>query len=143
MSRTTLCLLTAGALAALSLTLMVVRHQVLGQEIRHPAGPGIFKVTMLLRGKSQGNAKVQMLCPLEFKQQHIFREEFASKELVDKPETVRGVVRRRCCACASCFERRKSWRDIPTSFGASLLREGRAIRNHAANSSQRAGVPVP
>src|SRR5262249_12081907 len=70
MSRTTLCALTAAAVAVLSLTLMVVRHQVLGQDIRQPAGPGTFKVTLLLRGKSLGNARVQMLCPLEFKQQH-------------------------------------------------------------------------
>ena len=94
MSRTTLCLLTAGALAALSIALMVTRHQVLGREIYHPSGPGTFKVTMLVRGKSQGNAKVQMLCPLEFKQQHIFREDFSSQEMTDKPAEGRGHERR-------------------------------------------------
>jgi hypothetical protein len=85
MSRTTLSLLTAGILATLSLGIMAVRHQVMGQEIHQPAGPGTYKVTLLVRGKSLGNAKVQMLCPLDFKQQHAFREEFVSAELMQKP----------------------------------------------------------
>ena len=85
MSRTTLSLLTAGILATVSLTVMAVRHQVMGQEVQVPAGPGTYKVTMLVRGKSLGNAKVQMLCPLDFKQQHVFREEFVSQELTEKP----------------------------------------------------------
>jgi hypothetical protein len=85
MSRTTLCLLTAGALAALSLGIMGLRQQVLGQDVHLPTGPGTYKVTVLVRGKSLGNAKVQMLCPLDFKQQHVFREEFISQELMEKP----------------------------------------------------------
>jgi hypothetical protein len=85
MSRTTLSLLTAGILATVSLTVMAVRHQVMGQEVQAPAGPGTYKVTMLMRGKSLGNAKVQMLCPLDFKQQHVFREEFVSQEMTEKP----------------------------------------------------------
>src|SRR5271168_814813 len=85
MSRTTLSFATAGVLAVLSLGVMAIRHQVLGQEIRAPMGPGTYKVTMLVRGKSQGNAKVRMLCPLDFRQQHVFREEFSSGEMVCKP----------------------------------------------------------
>jgi hypothetical protein len=77
--------------------MMVARHQAIGQEIRLPTGPGVFKVTMLVRGKSQGNAKVQMLCPLDFKQQHVFREEFTSKEMLERalegrPHDRRGVL---------------------------------------------------
>jgi len=94
MSRTTLCFLTAGVLAVLALGFMAARRQVLGEEILAPAGPGTFKVTMLVRGKSQGNAKVQTLCPLDFKQQHVFREEFTSQELVQKPVEGRGHDRR-------------------------------------------------
>jgi hypothetical protein len=85
MSRTTLSLLTAGILAALAFGIMAVRHQVLGREIQLPVGPGTYKVTLLIRGKSLGSAKLQMLCPLDFKQQHIFREELHSAEMIDKP----------------------------------------------------------
>jgi hypothetical protein len=85
MSRTTLCLLTAGILAVLSLGVMAVRHQALGEELHVPAGPGTYKVTLLIRGKSLGHAKVQMLCPLDFKQQHVCREEFHSAQLVQHP----------------------------------------------------------
>ena len=94
MARTTLCLVTAGVLAFVSLGIMAARRQVLGEEILVPAGPGTFKVTMVVRGKSQGNAKVQTLCPLDFKQQHVFREEFASQELVQRPMESRGQDRR-------------------------------------------------
>jgi hypothetical protein len=85
MSRTTLSLATASVLAVLSLGVMAIRHQVLGMEIRTPIGPGTYKVTMLIRGKSQGGAKVRMLCPLDFREQHVFREEFTSNEMVCKP----------------------------------------------------------
>jgi hypothetical protein len=81
MSRTTLCTITAALLAAAALGVMLLRHQVLGEEIHLPAGPGTYKVTLLVRGKSQGNAKVQMLCPLDFHKQHVFREDFASDDL--------------------------------------------------------------
>jgi transglutaminase-like putative cysteine protease len=93
MSRTTLCFVTAAALAVFSIAAMTVRHQVLGREIRAPMGPGVYKVTMLVRAKSQGNAKIRMLCPLDFKQQHVFREEFESKEMAVKP--VEGGARER------------------------------------------------
>jgi hypothetical protein len=85
MSRTTLCFVTASVLAVLSLGVMLTRRQVLGAEIQAPGGPGTYKVTVLVQGKSLGNAKIQMLCPLDFKQQHIFREEYASQELCQKP----------------------------------------------------------
>jgi hypothetical protein len=85
MSRTTVCLLTAGVLALLSVGLMAFRHQVLGRETALPAGPATYKVTVLVKGKSQSGAKLQMLCPLDFKQQHIFREEFTSPEMIEKP----------------------------------------------------------
>jgi 7 transmembrane helices usually fused to an inactive transglutaminase/Transglutaminase-like superfamily len=94
MSRTTLCLITAGLLATASLGFMAVRRYVLGDEIVVPAGPGTFKVTVLVRGKSQGSAKVQMFCPLDFKQQHVFREEFASQEMTEKAIENRNKDRR-------------------------------------------------
>jgi len=77
-------LATAGLFAVLSIGTMATRRYALGQEIVLPAGPGTFKVTMLVRGKSLGNAKVQTLSPLDFKQQHVFREEFTSDEMTQK-----------------------------------------------------------
>jgi hypothetical protein len=84
MSRTTLCVITAVCLAAAALGVMALRHEALGQEIRVPTGPTTYKVTVLVRGKSQPGAKVQVLCPLDYHKQHIFREEFASEEMNHK-----------------------------------------------------------
>jgi hypothetical protein len=85
MSRTTLCSITAAVLALAALGVMLLRHQALGKEIHIPAGPGTYKVTVVVRGKSQGNGKVQMLCPLDIHKQHVFREEFASEQMTPRP----------------------------------------------------------
>ena len=44
MSRTALCILTAAGLAVASIGLMIVRYQVLGDEVKLPAGPGTWSV---------------------------------------------------------------------------------------------------
>jgi hypothetical protein len=85
MSRTTLCVATALGLASLSLGVGIVRYQVIGGELRAPAGPGTYRVTMLVRGKSNGDAKLITACPLDFNRQHIFREDYRSAELIPKP----------------------------------------------------------
>src|ERR1043166_3765274 len=84
MSRTALCVLTASVLAFLSVGISLFRMQVLGQETRVPAGPGNFKVTMLVRGKSAGDARLITACPLDFHCQHIFGEELNSSDLYPK-----------------------------------------------------------
>jgi uncharacterized protein with transglutaminase domain/transglutaminase superfamily protein len=81
MSRTTLCLLTAAVLTVASLTLMILRIHVMGQELHLPAGPGNYRVTMLVRAKSGGDARIVTACPLDFNRQHIYGEERASNEL--------------------------------------------------------------
>lgn len=88
MSRTGLCVLTASILAILSAGISILRLQVMGQETHVPAGPGNYKVTMLIRGKSIGDARVVSACPLDVNHQHIFGEEYISGELF--PKTVEG-----------------------------------------------------
>src|SRR5262249_28676140 len=80
MSRTTLCVLTAAGLAVLSLGVMLARRQALGDEVKAPVGPGTFKVTLVARGKSGGEARLVTACPLDFKRQHVSNEHCQSKE---------------------------------------------------------------
>jgi hypothetical protein len=94
MSRTTLCVLTAGVLAVLSVALMAVRQSVLGDEVKAPAGPGTWKVTLLVTGKSAGDVKLLTATPLDFGRQHIFNESCHSEELYAKPPDARHPTRR-------------------------------------------------
>lgn len=94
MSRTTLCLATALALALLSVGVAVARIQVIGQETQVGAGPGHFKVTLVVRGKSAGDARLITACPLDLNHQHIFAERHSSDELTAKIVEHRKVARR-------------------------------------------------
>ncbi len=85
MSRTTLCVLTAAGLMVVSLGVMVARRQVLGREASAPAGPGTYKVTLVARGKSGGEARLITACPLDFRRQHISHEQPDSAELTPRP----------------------------------------------------------
>src|SRR5262249_7082259 len=91
---TTLCVLTAGVLAAGALSVMIARQQVLGDEVRVPAGPGTWKVTLLVTGKASGDVKLLTATPLDFGRQHIFNEVCRSDELFDKPPDARHPTRR-------------------------------------------------
>lgn len=94
MSRTTLCVLTAAGLAAVSVAVMIARHRVLGDEVKVPNGPGTWKVTLQVNGKSLGDARLMTATPLDFGKQHILREVFHSDELLDKPIDARHPERR-------------------------------------------------
>jgi hypothetical protein len=95
MSQTRICVLTAAALAVLSLGLMIGRYYVLGDEVKVPVGPGTWKVTLSVRGKTLSNdARVMTATPLDFGAQHVLRELCHSDELLDKPPTVRHPERR-------------------------------------------------
>jgi hypothetical protein len=95
MSQTRICILTAVILAVLSLGLMIGRCCVLGDEVKMPAGPGTWKVTLSVRGRSQGgDAQLMTATPLDFGAQHILREICQSDELLDKPPNVRHPDRR-------------------------------------------------
>lgn len=94
MSRTSLCIVTASLLALFSLSAAGLRYQVMGQESRLPQGPGTYKVTFLLRGKSTGDARITTVCPLDFQRQHIFGEEYTSNELAPRQSESRHGERR-------------------------------------------------
>jgi hypothetical protein len=95
MSRTTLWAATAAALVAASLTLMIARYRVLGNEVKVPKGPGTWKVQMLVNGKSTGNdARLLTATPLDFGHQHVLRESCRSSEFLDKPTDLRHPDRR-------------------------------------------------
>jgi hypothetical protein len=78
MSRTTLCVLTAFGLAALSIGVMVTRYSALGGEVKTPAGPSTWKVTLVVRGEMQRDAHFITSAPLDMGRQHILKEEFNS-----------------------------------------------------------------
>jgi 7 transmembrane helices usually fused to an inactive transglutaminase/Transglutaminase-like superfamily len=86
MSRTTLCVVTAAGLAALSIGLMVWRYYELGDETRGPLGPGAWKVTMVVRGKTHGSGRLITAAPLDFGHQHIFGEVYRSGEFKQKQQ---------------------------------------------------------
>jgi hypothetical protein len=94
MSRTTLCILTAAALAGLSLTVMMARYLLLGNEVKVPAGPGTWKVTMLIQGRAVGNdARLMTGVALNFGKQQIANEACRSAELLAKPPDARHPQR--------------------------------------------------
>jgi hypothetical protein len=94
MSRTTLCVVTAAVVAVLSLGIMLVRYQVLGDEVKAPAGPNTYKVTMVVRGKTNGDARLFTACPLDFNRQHVSHETCHSAELTGKHQDGRRGDRR-------------------------------------------------
>ncbi|MBY0525635.1 MAG: hypothetical protein K2R98_19675 [Gemmataceae bacterium] len=94
MSRTTLCVLTALVLAVTSGALMASRQQVMGDDVKVPTGPGTWKVTLLVTGKSLGDAKLSTATPLDFGRQHILREACQSEQMLDKPPDARHPERR-------------------------------------------------
>ena len=84
MSRTTLCVLTAAVLAALSVGLVVTRYAVLGAEVMTPAGPSTWKVSMVVRGQSQGEPRLVTAAPLDMGRQHVLKEELNSVQFAHK-----------------------------------------------------------
>jgi hypothetical protein len=95
MARTTLCVVTALVLATLSLGLMIGRYHVLGDEVKVPAGPGTWKVTMTVHGTLTGSdGRLLTATPLDCGRQHILREECHSSELLDKPPDTKHPARR-------------------------------------------------
>jgi hypothetical protein len=86
--------LTAAVLAVVSIGLMIGRYQVLGDEVRLPAGPSTWKVTMLIQGKSAGaDARLMTATPLDFGQQHIAHVLCRSTEFLSKPPNAKHPER--------------------------------------------------
>jgi transglutaminase-like putative cysteine protease len=82
MSRTGLTVAVAAGLAALSLALFLVRRQVLGAEINGPHGSSTWRITVAVSGTTPADLDaLVILPPLDFRQQHIYDEEFESDQL--------------------------------------------------------------
>ncbi len=95
MSRTSLCVLTAAVLALSSLGIMALRTQVLGDEVSRPIGPGSWKVTLAVRGQSEGNARLWTATPLDLERQQLMDVAYFSEQLTHKlPEPRQGDRRR-------------------------------------------------
>jgi transglutaminase-like putative cysteine protease len=94
MSRTTLCVLTAALLALGSLGVMATRRHVLGDEVRRPAGPNTWKVTLAVQGISQGGATLVTSTPLELDRQQVLDDSYESPQLTPKPPEARHPERR-------------------------------------------------
>jgi hypothetical protein len=94
MSRTMLCVLTAVLLAVGSISLMVVRQRVLGEEIRRPVGPGTWRVTMAVQGTSLGSARLSTATPLELDRQQVLDDSYESQQFFHKAPEARHPERR-------------------------------------------------
>jgi hypothetical protein len=94
MSRTTLCIITAAALAILSLGFMATRCLVLGNEVTLPTGPNTWRVTMKVQGTFDGDASVRTATPLDVGRQHVLRETYESPQLLNRPVEARHPERK-------------------------------------------------
>src|SRR6516162_3786694 len=94
MSRTTLCIITAAALATLSLGFMATRCLVLGNEVTLPTGPKTWRVTMKVQGAFDGDTNVRTATPLDVGRQHVLRETYDSPQLLNRPADARHPERK-------------------------------------------------
>ena len=94
MSRTALCVLTAAGLAFVSVVLMVLRCQVMGEALYRLPGAGAWKVTLAVRGVSLGNARVATAIPLDLDRQKVDNELYKSEQLFPKAPEAKHPERR-------------------------------------------------
>ena len=94
MSRTTLCVLTATALAVVSSGVMLARRIALGDEVGRPFGSGSWKVTLAVQGTSVGAARLITAAPLDLDRQHVITDRYESDEFSCKPPEARHPQRR-------------------------------------------------
>jgi hypothetical protein len=85
MSRTRLCVITATILAGLSVATIAARLHVLGPEVRLPHGPDTWKTTMLVQGKSAGDAWLITAVPLDGPRQHVVSEQCVGESFGTRP----------------------------------------------------------
>src|SRR5262249_50157714 len=84
-----------AGLAALSLGVTAVRCRVLGDEIKLPAGENVWKVTLMVQGRTDGEARVLTAAPLDFNRQHVLRESYRSAQMAERTPDPPGPQRRR------------------------------------------------
>jgi hypothetical protein len=87
MSRTTLCVLTAAVLAVLSVALVLGRFLMLGDQVQAPIGPGAWRVTLLVQGRTtRAHARLTTARPLSGGRQQVVHEVCRSTELLPGPQ---------------------------------------------------------
>jgi hypothetical protein len=86
--------LTAALLSAASLGIMTARRRALGDEVRRPAGPNTWKVTLVARGTSTGSARLMTATPLDLERQRVLDDAYESKQFSAKPPDARHPERR-------------------------------------------------
>jgi transglutaminase-like putative cysteine protease len=132
MSRTTLCMLTASVLAALSVGTMALRFHVLGEEVRRPIGPGTWKITLAVQGTSTGQARVWTTMPLSTERQHLIEDRHTSEQMSHRPPEARHPERRRVV-----------WATRPGSgTGAFEMRSEFLVGLHLGRSAGNASSPL-
>lgn len=71
-------------LTALAAGMGITRFLATGGENQFPPGPGNFRVTLLVRGKSSGDPRLITACPLDMGGQHVHGETFSSDQFTGK-----------------------------------------------------------
>jgi transglutaminase-like putative cysteine protease len=95
MSRTGLTVAAAGVLTALSLGLLLLRRHFLGPDINGPRGASTWRISLDVSGKLPADRTALItLPPLDFREQHIYAERFASGELTHRIVHSRSTGRR-------------------------------------------------
>jgi hypothetical protein len=86
--------LTAGVLSVLGVATMIARYVALGDEVKTPAGPSTWKITLVIRGQSQGEARIVAAAPLDMGRQHVLKEDFRSPQFVHRQVDAKRPDRR-------------------------------------------------
>jgi hypothetical protein len=66
----------------------------MGDELRRPRGPGAWKVTLVVRGTSLGNARVVTAMPLDLDRQQVYNDAYESEQFFNKAPEARHPERR-------------------------------------------------
>src|SRR5262249_3079595 len=72
----------------------VLRFHALGSDVHLPSSPGAWKVSLVVHGVSQGDARLLTATPLDGGRQHVLRECCHSAELLDRPPDAKHPERR-------------------------------------------------
>jgi hypothetical protein len=86
--------LTAAGLAVVSVALMLLRYEVMGEELYRPPGSGAWKVTLSVHGTSLGNARLATTIPLDLDRQKVTNEIYKSEQFFHKAPEAKHPERR-------------------------------------------------
>jgi len=142
MSRTTLCVVTAGILTVLSLGLMATRYHVLGEEVKAPPGQSTWKVVLMVNGINQGEGRVTTTAPLDVGRQHLVSEEYNSTQLNHRIGGDRQPGRRQVHWTSRASDKDQPFRlrcDYVITMGVARPSAGMARVAHTLDAAPRQG----